>query len=94
MRAQKEGVTELIRSKKSRITGCAARLRSRDAVLRSLARRGRFRAEQGDTTVLGVCGNWITKCEEEEKERRIAVSFTLSRTVPSGSDTADQPSSA
>ena len=52
---------------KSRITGCAARLRSRDAVLRSLARRGGFRAEQGDTTVLGVCGNWITKMQRRKK---------------------------
>ena len=62
---------------KSRITGCAARLRSRDAVLRSLARRGGFRAEQGDTTVLGVCGNWITKMRRRKKKS--GVSQFLSR---------------
>ena len=46
---------------KSRNSGCAAYLRSCDAVLRSMARRGRDRAEQGNPAVSGVCGNWITK---------------------------------
>ena len=46
---------------KSRNSGYAAYLRSCDAVLRSMARRGRDRAEQGNTAVFGVCGNWITK---------------------------------
>ena len=46
---------------KSRNSGCAAYLRSRDAVLRSMARRGGNRAEQGNPAVSGVCGNWITK---------------------------------
>ena len=52
---------------KSRNSGCAAYLRSRDAVLRSMARRGRDRAEQGNTAVFGVCGNWITKMRRRKK---------------------------
>ena len=52
---------------KSRISGCAAYLRSRDAVLRSMARRGGNRAEQGDPAVFGVCGNWITKMRRRKK---------------------------
>ena len=40
---------------------CAAYLRSRDAVLRSVARRGGNRFKQGNPAVSGVCGNWITK---------------------------------
>ena len=52
---------------KSRISDCAAYLRSRDAVLRSMARRGRDRAEQGNTAVFGVCGNWITKMRRRKK---------------------------
>ena len=46
---------------KSRISGCTAYLRSCDAGLGSMARRGGNRAEQGDPAVFGVCGNWITK---------------------------------
>ena len=46
---------------KSRISSCAAYLRNRDAVLRSMARRGGYRSEQGNPAVFGVCGNWITK---------------------------------
>ena len=46
---------------KSRISGCAAYLRSRNAMLGSITRRGGYRAEQGDPAVFGVCGNWITK---------------------------------
>ena len=53
--------------KKSRISGCAAYLRCCDAVLRSMARRGRDRAEQGNTAVFGVCGNWITKMRRRKK---------------------------
>ena len=52
---------------KSRISGCTAYLRSCDAVLRSMARRGRDRAEQGNTAVFGVCGNWITKMRRRKK---------------------------
>ena len=52
---------------KSRISGCAAYLRCCDAVLRSMARRDRDRAEQGNTAVFGVCGNWITKMRRRKK---------------------------
>ena len=52
---------------KSRNSGYAAYLRSCDAVLRSMARRGRDRAEQGNTAVFGVCGNWITKMRRRKK---------------------------
>ena len=52
---------------KSRISGCDAYLRSRDAVLRSLARRGGDRVKQGDSAVFGVCGNWITKMRRRKK---------------------------
>ena len=52
---------------KSRISGCTAYLRSRDAVLRCMARRGGDRAEQGNTAVSGVCGNWITKMRRRKK---------------------------
>ena len=46
---------------KSRNSGYAAYLRSCDAVLRSMARRGGNRFKQGNPAVSGVCGNWITK---------------------------------
>ena len=46
---------------KSRISDCAAYLRSRDAMLRDPTRRVGYRAEQSDPAVFGVCGNWITK---------------------------------
>ena len=52
---------------KSRITGCTAYLRSRDAVLRELTRRGGDRVKQGDPAVSGVCGNWITKMRRRKK---------------------------
>ena len=52
---------------KSRNSGCAAYLRSRDAVLRSMARRGGDRVKQGDPAVFGVCGNWITKIRIRKK---------------------------
>ena len=52
---------------KSRNSGYAAYLRSCDAVLGSMARRGRDRAEQGNTAVFGVCGNWITKMRRRKK---------------------------
>ena len=52
---------------KSRISGRAAYLRCCDAVLRSMARRNRDRAEQGNTAVFGVCGNWITKMRRRKK---------------------------
>ena len=52
---------------KSRISGCAAYLRSRDAVLRELTRRDGYRAKQGDPAVFGVCGNWITKMRRRKK---------------------------
>ena len=52
---------------KSRFSGCAAYLRNCDAVLRSLARRGGYRAKQGDPAVFGVCGNWITKMRRRKK---------------------------
>ena len=47
--------------KKSLASNRAAYRRSRNAVLRSLARRGGYRTEQGDQTVSGVCGNWIKR---------------------------------
>ena len=47
--------------KKSLASNRAAYRRSRNAVLRSSARRGGYRAEQGDQTVSGVCGNWIKR---------------------------------
>ena len=52
---------------KSRFSGCAAYLRNCDAVLRSLARRGGYRAKQGDQAVFGVCWNWITKMRRRKK---------------------------
>ena len=52
---------------KSRNSGCAAYLRSCDAVLRDLARGGGYRAKQGNTAVFGVCGNWITKRGKRKK---------------------------
>ena len=62
---------------KSRISGCAAYLRSRDAVLRSMARRGGNRAEQGDPAVFGVCGNWITKMRRRKKAAYRSFSHTF-----------------
>ena len=53
---------------KSRISDCAAYLRSRDAVLRSMARRGGDRVKQGDPAVFGVCWNWITKIRRRRKK--------------------------
>ena len=47
--------------KKSLASNRAANRRSRNAVLRSVARRGGYRTEQGDQTVSGVCGNWIKR---------------------------------
>ncbi len=79
---------------KNAFSGCTAYLRNCDAVLRSLARRGGYRAKQGGPAVFGVCGNWITKMRRRKKRQRIAVSLTLSGTVPSRCSTADQPSSA
>ena len=55
---------------KSRISGCTAYLRSCDTVLRSLARRGGYRAKQGDPAVFGVCGNWITKMRRKKAAYR------------------------
>ena len=52
---------------KSRNSGYAAYLRSCDAMLGSMARRDRDRAEQGNTAVSGVCGNWITKMRRRKK---------------------------
>jgi hypothetical protein len=52
---------------KGRVSGCTAYLRSCDAVLRSLARRGGDRVKQGDPAVFGVCGNWITKMQRRKK---------------------------
>ena len=46
---------------KSRISICSAYLRSRNAMLGSITRRGGYRTKQGDPAVFGVCGNWITK---------------------------------
>ena len=62
---------------KSRISGCAAYLRCCDAVLRSMARRGRDRAEQGNTAVFGVCGNWITKMRRRKKAAYSSFSHTF-----------------
>ena len=59
--ATKERGDRVVSIKKGRISGPASYLRSGDAVLRSPARGGRYRAEQGNTAVFGVCGNWITK---------------------------------
>ena len=67
MRAQKKGVTELILIEKSRFSGCTAYLRSRDAMLGSITRRGGYRTKQGDPAVFGVCGNWITKMRRRKK---------------------------
>lgn len=47
--------------KKSLASNRAAYRRCRNAVLRSFARRGGYRTEQGDQTVSGVCGNWIKR---------------------------------
>ena len=60
--------------KKSRASGGASCMRSCHAVLRELARRGRYRAEQGNTAVFGVCGNWIT--ENQTKKRAAFRNFS------------------
>ena len=52
---------------KSRFSGCTAYLRSRDAMLGSITRRGGYRTKQGDPAVFGVCGNWITKMRRRKK---------------------------
>ena len=52
---------------KSRISICSAYLRSRNAMLGSITRRGGYRAKQGDPAVFGVCGNWITKMRRRKK---------------------------
>ena len=66
MTAQKKGGIRFDPIEKSLVSGCAAYLRSRDAVLRGIARGGRHRAEQGNTAVSGVCGNWITENKTEK----------------------------
>ena len=65
--ATKERGDRVVSIKKGRISGPASYLWSGDAVLRSHARGGRYRAEQGNTAVFGVCGNWITVNEVRKK---------------------------
>ena len=70
----KERGDRVVSIKKSRISGPASYLRRGDAVLRSPARGGRYRAEQGNTAVFGVCGNWIT--ENQTKKRAALRNFS------------------
>ena len=73
----KERGDRVVSIKKGRISGPASYLRRGDAVLRSPARGGRYRAEQGNTAVFGVCGNWITvnTVKKEGAFRRASPAF-------------------
>ena len=76
----KERSDRIDSKEKSRISDCTDYLRNYDAVLRSSARRGRNRVKQGNPTVFGVCGNWITG----NKTRKKAAYRSFSRAFGDG----------